>query len=54
QVVNPQSGFLHDGRARTLEEAILWHGGEAQPAADRYRQMAEPERSALIDFLNSL
>ncbi|MEC8822383.1 MAG: di-heme oxidoredictase family protein, partial [Pseudomonadota bacterium] len=54
QVVNPQSGFLHDGRARTLEEAILWHGGEARPAADRYRQMAEPERSALIDFLNSL
>ncbi|MGC8122022.1 di-heme oxidoredictase family protein [Marinobacter sp. VGCF2001] len=54
QMVNPQSGFLHDGRARTMEEAILWHGGEARPAADRYRQMAAEERSALIDFLNSL
>ncbi len=54
QTVNPQAGFLHDGRARTLEEAILWHGGEAQPAADRYRQMPAPDRSALIDFLNSL
>lgn len=54
QVVNPQSGFLHDGRARTPEEAILWHGGEAQPAADSYRQMPADERKALIDFLNSL
>ena len=54
QVVNPQAGFLHDGRARTLEEAVLWHGGEAQAAADRYRQMSPEDRSALIDFLNSL
>jgi CxxC motif-containing protein (DUF1111 family) len=54
QVVNPQSGFLHDGRARTLEEAILWHGGEADAAADRYRQMHGDERQALIDFLQSL
>ncbi|HCW88706.1 MAG TPA: thiol oxidoreductase [Marinobacter sp.] len=54
QVVNPQSGFLHDGRARTLEEAILWHGGEADAAADRYRQMHGGERQALIDFLQSL
>ena len=54
QVVNPQAGFLHDGRARTLEEAILWHGGEARPAADRYRQMPADDRQALLDFLNSL
>ena len=54
QVVNPQSGFLHDGRARTLEEAIIWHGGEAAPAANRYRQMKEDDRQALIDFLESL
>ncbi|MCW8867864.1 MAG: hypothetical protein OQK08_05720, partial [Marinobacter sp.] len=38
----------------TLEEAVLWHGGEAQAAADRYRQMSPEDRSALIDFLNSL
>ncbi|WP_166268594.1 di-heme oxidoredictase family protein [Marinobacter caseinilyticus] len=54
QVVNPQAGFLHDGRARTLEEAVLWHDGEAQAAADRYRQMSSKDRTALIDFLNSL
>ena len=54
QVVNPQSGFLHDGRARTIEEALLWHGGEARPAADRYRQMPATDRQALLDFLNSL
>ena len=54
QVVNPQAGFLHDGRAQTLEEAILWHGGEAQASADRYRQMPAGDRQALIDFLNSL
>ena len=54
QRVNPQSGFLHDGRARTLEEAVLWHGGEAGPAAERYRQMPVEDREALLDFLNSL
>lgn len=54
QVVNPQAGFLHDGRARTLEEAILWHGGEASPAAERYSKMSATDRQALIDFLNSL
>ncbi len=54
QVVNPQAGFLHDGRARTLEEAILWHGGEAQAAADRYRQLSAEDRQALIRFLESL
>lgn len=54
QLVNPQSGFLHDGRARTLEEAILWHGGEAQTTVDRYRLLTAPDRNALIDFLNSL
>ena len=54
QQVNPLAGFLHDGRARTLEEAILWHGGEAQPASNRYRQMAAQQRQALVDFLSSL
>jgi len=54
QLVNPQAGFLHDGRARTLEEAVLWHGGEARQAADRYRNMPAEDREALMDFLNSL
>lgn len=54
QVVNPLAGYLHDGRARTLEEAILWHGGEAQAAADRYSRLPAEDRQALIDFLQSL
>ncbi|WP_373187500.1 di-heme oxidoredictase family protein [Halopseudomonas sp.] len=54
QQINPRAGFLHDGRAETLEQAILWHGGEAQESADRYRAMSAEERSALIRFLESL
>lgn len=46
--------FLHDGRARTLAEAILWHGGEAQSSADAFRRLPEPQRRALLAFLNSL
>jgi len=47
-------GFLHDGRARTFEEAILWHGGEAQGARDRFKNLAKTERDQLIRFLRSL
>ncbi len=54
QVVQPAATFLHDGRARTLAEAILWHGGEAQAARDAFRLAARPERDALISFLQTL
>ena len=54
QRVNPRAGFLHDGRARNIEEAILWHGGEAQASAEAYQALAASERQALLDFLNSL
>ena len=54
QGVNPTAGFLHDGRARTLEEAILWHAGEAQASIDQYRLLPAIERAALLRFLNSL
>jgi CxxC motif-containing protein (DUF1111 family) len=54
QVVQPGASFLHDGRARTLAEAILWHGGEAQAARDAFRLAAKPERDALISFLQTL
>jgi len=54
QVVLPAATFLHDGRARTLAEAILWHGGEAQAARDAFRLAARPERDALISFLQTL
>jgi CxxC motif-containing protein (DUF1111 family) len=54
QVVLPGATFLHDGRARTLAEAILWHGGEAQAARDAFRLAARPARDALISFLQTL
>lgn len=46
--------FLHDGRARTLEEAILWHGGEAEAARQRYARLPRSDRTALIRFLSTL
>ena len=46
--------FLHDGRARGLEEAILWHGGEAAGARAAFRRMTAPARAALLRFLESL
>ncbi|HEX8059535.1 MAG TPA: di-heme oxidoredictase family protein [Cyclobacteriaceae bacterium] len=54
RVVNGHNNFLHDGRARTLMEAILWHGGEAQKARDNVRAMSKQDRDALIKFLESL
>ncbi|MCR4266966.1 di-heme oxidoredictase family protein [Nitratireductor sp. ZSWI3] len=52
--VNGEAGFLHDGRARTLLEAVLWHGGEAQAARDRVVAMDRQDRANLIRFLESL
>ena len=46
--------FLHDGRARDLVEAILWHGGEAQAARDAFAQMSQATRNDLVAFLESL
>ncbi|SIO05294.1 di-heme oxidoredictase family protein [Vannielia litorea] len=46
--------FLHDGRARSLLEAILWHGGEAQAQRDAVVEMAPADRAALITYLESL
>ncbi len=52
--VSPIASFLHDGRARSLLEAILWHGGEAQPARDHVVALSPEERADLIQFLESL
>ncbi|GAB5493239.1 MAG: di-heme oxidoredictase family protein [Phototrophicaceae bacterium] len=52
--VNDHTFYLHDGRARNLEEAILWHGGEAQQARDNFTDLSADDRSALIAFLQSL
>jgi CxxC motif-containing protein (DUF1111 family) len=54
QVVNPRAGFLHDGRARSLEEAILWHDGEARFSRDRFAALSLSERRQVIAFLKSL
>jgi CxxC motif-containing protein (DUF1111 family) len=52
--VSQGEGYLHDGRARTLDEAIRWHGGEAQAAKEAYEALSEPERAAVVTFLGSL
>lgn len=52
--VNEHSELLHDGRARNIEEAILWHGGEAEAAKDAFMALSAEERSQVLEFLNSL
>ena len=54
QTVLPYSGYLHDGRARTFEEAILWHGGEAEASKQAFKAMPMGDREALVRFLESL
>jgi len=46
--------YLHDGRARTLDEAILWHDGEGAASREAFRAMSVSDRAALIAFLKSL
>ena len=53
-VVNRHTRFLHDGRARNLEEAILWHGGEARAAREGFRMLPAKARRELVAFLESL
>lgn len=52
--VNGHTYFLHDGRARNLKEAILWHGGEGEASKNLFKKMSRDDRNALIQFLNSL
>ncbi len=54
QAVNGHTRFLHDGRARNLLEAILWHGGEAEASQQAVTKMPAQDRQALLAFLNSL
>ena len=54
QTVNGNAWLMHDGRARNIEEAILWHGGQAQRAREAYRAMTRAQRDALAAFLRSL
>jgi len=52
--VNGHSRYLHDGRARDLAEAVLWHDGEARASRERFRTMNAADRAALLTFLGSL
>ena len=54
ETVNGHTTFLHDGRARNLLEAILWHGGEAEEAKQQVIRMTREERESLLAFLGSL
>jgi len=54
ETVSGHTQFLHDGRARNLMEAVLWHGGEALPAQRQVLAFDEQQRAALLAFLNSL
>ncbi|GAA6172560.1 di-heme oxidoredictase family protein [Colwellia sp. KU-HH00111] len=54
KTVNPAAGFLHDGRAASVEEAILWHGGEAEQSKNDFMALEKSERQSLINFVMSL
>jgi CxxC motif-containing protein (DUF1111 family) len=54
ETVNGHTRFLHDGRARNLVEAILWHGGEAEAAREEFTDLPADDREALVTFLESL
>jgi CxxC motif-containing protein (DUF1111 family) len=52
--VSGSSALLHDGRARSVTEAILWHGGEAEASRERFRSMPKADREALVHFVESI
>jgi CxxC motif-containing protein (DUF1111 family) len=54
ETVNHHTRLIHDGRARGIAEAILWHGGEAEAAKEAFRTAPADTRAALITFLNAL
>ncbi len=54
EIVNGHTDFLHDGRARNLEEAILWHGGEAEASQKFYTELSKQDRENLLKYISSL
>jgi CxxC motif-containing protein (DUF1111 family) len=54
QILKNRVNFLHDGRAGTIEEAILWHGGEAEQSKNSFVQLPANKQKVLIDFLERL
>ena len=53
-IINGHGGLLHDGRADSVLEAVLWHGGEAEATKQRVVQLTAPDRNALLAFVQSL
>jgi len=53
-IVNNPGYFLHDGRARTITEAIMWHGGEAEKSKNSFSNLSSIDRAAVLKFLQSL
>ena len=51
---DPEARFLHDGRASSLTEAILWHGGEAEGAKTRFTQLSATQKQTLMTFLKGI
>ncbi len=54
KIVNGHTNLLHDGRARNITEAILWHGGEAQNSKVKFKKLSTQDRNDLLAFINSL
>lgn len=54
KTVNNHTNLLHDGRARNIEEAILWHGGEAENSKNKFMNLTSTERNKVLEFINSL
>jgi CxxC motif-containing protein (DUF1111 family) len=54
EVCTPSANYLHDGRARTIDEAIRWHGGEGLKAEQAYERLSAGDKDSLVKFINSL
>lgn len=54
EVVNGHTDFLHDGRAKNITEAILWHGGEALNSKNKFKELSTSDRTDLLSFINAL
>ena len=52
--MSQHSNLLHDGRARDIQEAILWHEGESKQAKESYKKLNKSDREKVLKFLQSL